>query len=151
MLKGRRNYQPGDSETSFFMNVVAERGIIVTYPSASVAQPGLDESNNVATVPSGTSGTPIGILLTDVVNVDLTKYHLNHHKVEEVQVGSKVNIVRRGWFITNKVKSGDTPTVGAAAHFDANGELTTGTTSARVGTFESVKDSDGYVRVFIDL
>ena len=150
MLRGDMLYDKADSEVSYFLNEVAERGIIVIYPDEEVLPPGLDTNLNTATVPTGTSGVPIGILMEDVKDKDLTDCPLKASR-RETNVGYKVEIIRRGWFLTNMVNSGDTPSPGDPAHFMAGGLFTTSTTSARVGTFESALGPDGYVRVRVNL
>jgi hypothetical protein len=111
----------------------------------------LDDSNAVVGVPTGTDGgVPAGLLLNDVVNLDLTRQHLNHHQ-DEVQVNSKVTVATRGEYTTNRIKSGDTPKAGDPAHFDNSGELTTTATSTQVGRFMSGLDADSYCKVDINL
>ena len=150
-LKKHRNFNKADWEVSFFMNETGEAGIIVAYPSASVAQPGLDDPNNAAVIPTSTGFTPVGILASNVVNKDLVKHHLNKHKPSEQQIGSKVQIFRKGWFITDQVATGVTIAVGEDAYFGSGGKLTNNAGSVKVGVFESVEDSNGFVRVRIDL
>jgi Arc/MetJ family transcription regulator len=43
-------------------------------------------------LPSGK--VPVGLLLNDMVNIDLTRQHLNQHK-DEVQKGGKVTLLKR--------------------------------------------------------
>ena len=48
--------------------------------------------------------------------------------------------------------AGQTPTAGTDAYYDAAGKFTTvSTNSAKVGRFLSSKDSDGYVKVDINI
>lgn len=66
------------------MNTTATRGGVV---SVNVATSGLgvsmDDANAVVAYASVASGSlPVGILLNDVVNIDLTKQHINWHKDE---------------------------------------------------------------------
>lgn len=156
MLQRDMLFDRGDSETSFYMAEAAEAGIIVCYPtSGTVSPPGLDDADNVAIVPTSTSDKPIGILM-DTVKADSDRY-LPNETVREVLFDTaagtypKVEIIRRGWFVTDMIHTGATVTPGAAAHFAVGGTFTSVTTSARVGTFESNKDADGYARVRINL
>lgn len=149
MLKRDRFFNRGDSETSFFLNETGEAGIVLIYPTGSVEQPGLDTDVNTATIPTGTSGNPCGVLMQDVVDKDLTTCPLMQSKME-TQVGSKVEVLKGGWIVTNMIDTGSSPTPGAAAHFKAGGLFTTTTTSTRVGTFESAK-VNGYARIRIQL
>jgi len=151
------------TDLSFFMNDAADRGIVVTYSTAGSGA-AMDDSNAVVTIPSGgVSGTiPAGLLLNDVVNIDLTRQHLNEHK-DEVQLGSKVLLLKRGWVVTDQYAG--SPAVGAAAYYDTNGAITSvnplaastqpvGAIDAhenRVGRFLSTADADGYVKVEINI
>lgn len=105
----------------------------------------------LASNPSGL--IPFGILRTDVVSVDLTRYHLNFHKLDEVQVGSKVNVGRKGWWYTNCISG--TPKSSDKAYLTSNGEVTptNGGLAATplVGEFMTAKDEDGYAKVWVNL
>ena len=61
-----------------------------------------------------TAGVPVGILLNDVVNKDLTRTHLNQHK-DEVQKGGKVTVLRKGYVVTNAI-TGQDPVAGSGAY-----------------------------------
>lgn len=137
------------TDLSFFMNETGERGVIATYSSIGSGA-AMDDSSAKVIVATGTSDIPAGLLLNDVVNLDLTRQHINFHK-DEVQLGGKVLLLKRGTVVTNSVKVGDTVTVGLPAHFDTDGNLTITTTSAKVGRFLSSADADGYVKVEIDI
>ena len=139
------------TDISFFMNSVAERGGVasVVTGGSGVA---MDDSNAVVGYATGASGAvPVGILLNDVVNIDLTRQHINWYK-DEIQLGGKVTLLRQGQVTTNMIVSGNTPTAGAAAYVGANGLLSTSSTNAvKVGTFLGSKDADGYVKVDINI
>ena len=136
------------TDLSFFMNETAERGVIVAHSTAGSGA-AMDDSNAVVAAVGATSDLPAGMLLNDVVNLDLTRQHLNYHQ-DEVQQGGKVLLLRRGVVVTDQVDS-STIAPGAAAHFTAAGLLTTGTASAQVGRFLSSADADGYVKVEINI
>lgn len=141
------------TDISFFMNETGERGGIVVH---SVATTGvgvsMDDPNAVVEYAADQSGTvPAGLLLNDVVNLDLTRQHINWHK-DEVQVGSKVTLLRQGQVTTNVVDSGLDISAGADAYYGADGVLTTDSTdSVKVGRFLSDYDADGYVKVDINI
>ena len=139
------------TDLSYFMNETASRGIIVTHLSAGSGS-AMDDSNATVQVANNTTELPAGLLLNDVVNLDLTRQHLNFHQ-DEVQQGGKVLLLRRGTVVTDQVTAGQTIVAGAAAHFTTNGVLTTGTAghSAQVGRFLSDYDPDGYVKVEINI
>jgi len=129
-----------------------ERGVIVTRDTSYSGTGKVGDGNNVVEVPTGTGGTPVGLLATDVVDIDLSEYpHFGRMHRDEVPLCSPVNLVTHGYVFTDRLKTGDTPSAHDPAYFTADGELTTTAGSARVGTFRGVKDSDGYVGVDVDL
>lgn len=150
MLKPDRNYSPADSDISFYMGETADAGIMVVYPTGDVSPPGLDDDANYVTVPTDTSEKAVGILMNTVVNLDLSRTELSSH-LNEVQINNKVEIIRRGWFVTNKLASSITPSPGDPLYFAATGVFTTATGSEIVGRFESGVNSDGYARIFVDV
>jgi hypothetical protein len=146
------------TDISFFMNTTGTRGGVVVY-STSGSGVSMDDAGAVVAYPSTTSsGTnPAGLLLNDVVNYDLTRQHINWHK-DEVQIGSKVTLLRQGQVTTNMLATGITPTAGNPAYYNATGLLTTsasgqyvGSAFVPVGTFLSAKDADGYAKVEINI
>jgi len=140
------------TDISFFCNTVAERGGIVVHVGNGGSGVSMDDASAVVAYPSSNTGTkPAGLLLNDVVNLDLTRQHINWHK-DEVQLGSKVSLLRQGQVTTDMVGAGVTPAAGADAYYDNDGKLTTvSTNSVKVGRFLSGKDADGYVKVDINI
>jgi hypothetical protein len=143
-----------DTDISFFMNEVAEAGVIVCV-STGGSGAAMDDAAAMATVKASASGAlPLGVLLNDVVNVDLSRYHLNQYK-DEVQIGSKVTNMPKGVVVTNRIVG--TPTAGAIAYLSQSGNVSatneggTQFTAPIVGRFLSVKDEDGYAKVSINL
>lgn len=136
------------TDISFFYNAgTATRGSVVCHGATAGSGAAMDQGVNLATV--STSAVPIGILLNDVVNKDLTRTHLNQHK-DEVQKGGKVTILRKGYVVTNAITG--TPTAGGAAYAspaDAGNVDTSGT--YQIGRFLSTKDEDGYAKVEVNL
>ena len=147
-LKGDRN--EFDTDISFFMNEVATRGLIVSVSTAGSGA-AMDHSLALATVKANPSGAyPLGVLLNDMVNLDLTRQHLNQHK-DEVQKGGKVTILRKGWVVTDAVSG--TPTGGQDAYLAGTGLIsaTQAAGALKVGQFLSAKDADGFAKVSINL
>tara|TARA_R110000822_G_scaffold191840_2_gene330509 strand:- start:185 stop:667 length:483 start_codon:yes stop_codon:yes gene_type:complete len=147
------------TDLSFFMNETGDRGGIVTYRIATAASgAAMDDANAKVGSPTGAvafdllnSQKPAGLLLNDVVNLDLTRQHINFHK-DEVQKGSKVLLLKRGTVVTNYVSG--TPVaanIGATLYFDVNGFLSINSGSTAVGRLLSIKDADGYAKVDIDI
>ena len=156
-LKGDRyEFQ---TDVSFFMNEVAERGGIVTLAASSTPSgSAMDSSTNVVTYVANPSGkVAIGVLLNDMVNIDLTRQHINWHK-DEIQKGGKVTVLRKGYVVTNKISTSGTPAAGDAAYVAESGLISTSgkaisldAGAVRIGRFLSAKDTDGYAKVEINL
>ena len=142
------------TDLSFFMNEVTERGIVVRYTSQGSGA-AMDDSTAVVAKPANASEAvakhPAGLLLNDVVNLDLTKQHINFAK-DEVQKGNKVLLLRRGWVVTNMISG--TPVFGEQAYMGTDGNLVTSSQFSAgtvVGRFLSTKDADGYCKVDINI
>jgi hypothetical protein len=148
-----------DVDISFFMNEAATRGGIVSI-STGGSGAAMDQGEALVTYAALPSGkVPVGLLLNDMVNIDLTRQHLNQHK-DEVQKGGKVSLLRKGYVVTNSLE-GASPSAGDAAFVAHSGLLATsdlsdddsdadGSTRV-VGRFLSGVDQDGYAKVYIDL
>lgn len=149
------------TDISFFYNEgTATRGGVVVLDAAALAGASgaaLDQGENLVKYAATTpTSVPVGILLNDVVNKDLTRTHLNQYK-DEVQKGGKVTVLTRGWVVTSNVegspKAGD---LAFASPFTA-GSICNGTTFAAqsgelaIGRFMSRKDADGYAKVYVNL
>lgn len=141
------------TDVSFFMNSTATRGgvasVVTTTTGVGVA---MDDANAVVSYAATASGAkPVGILLNDVVNLDLTRQHINWHK-DEVQLGGKVTLLQVGQVTTNMVVG--TPAPGDVAYVAGTGHISTDSDSgnnAPVGRFLSGKDSDGYAKVAVNI
>ena len=159
-LKPDRNEHLTD--LSFFMNETGERGKIVFYDTAQAGSgAAMDNANqrviNGTGVPAAAGSylyRAAGLLLNDVVNLDLTRQHLNFQK-DEVQLGSKVLLLKRGFVVTNAISG--TPAaanIGQPLYVTGDGFLgadTVGNGGPRVGRLLSIKDADGYAKVAIDI
>ena len=141
------------TDLSFFMNETAERGIVVV---ASTQGSGSAMDDSAAAVKIGAqlglpTDAPVGLLLNDVVNLDLTRQHINYAK-DEVQKGSKVLLLRVGTVVTDQISGAIT--MGDPAHIATGGELCSATAysgSAVIGRWLSKKDADGYAKVAINI
>jgi hypothetical protein len=148
-----------DVDISFFMNEAATRGGVVSI-STGGSGAAMDQGEALVTYAALPSGkVPVGLLLNDMVDIDLTRQHLNQHK-DEVQKGGKVSLLRKGYVVTNSLE-GTSPSAGDAAFVDHSCLLATsdlsdddsdadGSTRV-VGRFLSGVDQDGYAKVYIDL
>lgn len=151
-LKPGRSYTFNDDDISFFMNTTGDPGFFVIHDTSLTGSgEALDDANQVVKLPGTASGSrPAGLLITKVVNLDLTRQHVNWHK-DEMNIGGKVTIARRGWFLTNAVSGA--PTAGQPAYYNDGGELTPTAVAgvSQVGRFLSAKDVDGYAKVEINI
>ena len=155
-LKSDRNEVQTD--ISFFMNEVATRGGVVslsTGGSGAAMDQGAALVNYAPQGPGASGKVPMGILLNDMVNLDLTRQHINQHK-DEVQKGGKVTILRKGYVVTNSIE-GTEPSAGDLAYPAHSGNIaksdiiddSAGTPS--IGRYLSGKDEDGYYKVEVNL
>tara|TARA_R100000479_G_scaffold106735_1_gene53516 strand:- start:625 stop:1089 length:465 start_codon:yes stop_codon:yes gene_type:complete len=151
-LKSDRNEVQTD--ISFFMNEVATRGGIASL-STGGSGAAMDQGAALVTYAATASGkAPIGILLNDMVNLDLTRQHINQHK-DEVQKGGKVTVLRKGYVVTNNIEgtepdAGDQAFPAHSGNFSKADIVGDGTVSA-IGRFLSGKDEDGYYKVEVNL
>lgn len=151
-LKPHRNYVADTIE--FFMDEVAERGGFVVLSTVGSGE-ALDQGEALVTYATAPSGKlPVGCLMQDMVNKDLSQTHINYYK-SEVQKGGKVNIMTQGTVVTNMIYPGVTPTVNKGAYLTTSGLLTSTDTNTNaspiVGVWLSSKDADGYAKVSFNL
>ena len=138
------------TDISNFMVTTAERGGIASHVTGGVGV-SMDDADAVVGYEASASGSlPAGILLNDVVNLDLTRQHINWHK-DEMQVGGKVTLLRVGQVTTNLVTG--SPSAGNPAYVGPSGTVSTSTATgvAKIGTFLSGKDADGYAKLSVNI
>ena len=141
------------TNVSFFMNTTAERGGIVGALTVGSGTVSMDNANATVGYAASSSGVrPIGLLLNDVVNLDLTRQHINWHR-DEVQVGGKVTLLRVGEVVTNMIEPQVSFVAGSPVYLGPSGLLTSSQRDAQVviGQFLTSKDADGYARVSINI
>lgn len=146
------------TDISFFMNEAATRGGVAVI-STGGSGASMDNGSALVTYAAAPSGkVPVGLLVNDMVNIDLTRQHLNQHK-DEVQKGGKVTLLSKGWVVTSNIEGTD-PNAGDVAYLAHSGNIASSNiggdstiSGARlvVGRFLSDIDEDGYAKVYIDL
>jgi hypothetical protein len=160
-------------DISFFVDVTASKGELLCLNTGGSGA-ALGDGNAVAYkyLQGGTGAghasiatgipsnlVPLGITFTDVVNYDLTKQPINWHK-DEVQVGSKVRILRVGWCVTDRVYPGLTVAAGNPCFAGVSGYVTNvetviyGTNGAnvqKIGQFLSKPNAEGFAKVAVNL
>lgn len=149
-LKPDRN--PVEYAIDYFLDEVQERGKIVSISTggSGVANDDALQQATAAANPSG--NVPIGVLLQDTVNIDLAKFHINHHKDEQPK-GSKVAILKKGQVPTDMIDPAVTPSAGDSAYLSGSGYITNvaGGGNPKVGRFDTAKDEDGFAKVSVNL
>jgi len=111
----------------------------------------MDQSAAAVKVASALSDEPVGLLLNDMVNLDLTRQHINYDQ-DEMQKGGKVLLLRAGFVVTDQISGAIT--LGEAAHFVPGGSFCSATASShsdQVGRWLSKKDADGYAKIQINI
>ena len=162
-LKPDRKYSEG-VEISTFMNTVVERGCMTVYDSSGSGA-AMDDASAVVR-PTGTTGSgtfPAGLLLNDMVNLDLTRQHINWHK-DEVQLGGKVTLLRHGTATTNVIDTTAEPSGGQPVYYTSqtfggvlsvlvftNTDNPSSLQAFTVGQWLSQKDADGYARLEMNI
>lgn len=147
------------TDISFFMDEAATRGGIACL-STGGSGAAMDQGEALVTYAALPSGkVPVGLLINDMVDVDLLRQHVNQHK-DEIQKGNKVTLLQKGYVVTNNLE-GASPSAGDPAYVAHSGNISAtdlsnddsdddGSTRL-VGRFLSGVDQDGYAKVFIDL
>jgi len=143
-----------ESDISFFMDAVQERGGVVVLKTIGSGN-AMDQSSAVVEyATSGSGKMPVGVLMNDVVNLDLTRQKLNPYK-HETQVNTKVTIWSKGEVHTDRIVPGLTISMGDRAYLGVSGYFTNvdagAAASPIVGYFKSSKDEDGYAKVSFNL
>jgi hypothetical protein len=150
----RPNRSVLETDISYFMNETASRGGIVVLSTVGSGA-AMDQAAALVTYAASASGKmPVGVLMCDMVNLDLTRQHINWHK-DEVQQGGKVWLMTKGDVETNMIYPGKTPAVGNRAYVHHSGYITSDDEGAAhtpiVGYFKSAKDEDGFAKVAVNL
>ena len=138
------------TDLSFFMDETSERGVMIT-ASSQGSGAAMDQSAAAVQVAAALDDKPVGLLLNDMVNLDLTRQHINYDQ-DEMQKGGKVLLLRAGFVVTDQISGAIT--LGDPAHFVPGGlfcSATASSHSAQVGRWLSKKDADGYAKIQINI
>ena len=147
------------TDISFFYNAgtATRGGVVCLADNGQASGAALDQGENLVSYQTSSASTiPVGVLLNDVVNKDLTRTHINFHK-DEVQKGGKVTVMTRGWVVTSNITG--TPKAGDLAYADSAtaGNVVPSPVAPSlsgnnvIGRFMSRKDADGYAKLYINL
>lgn len=151
-LKPGRLINQYADDISFYADEVMEVGGVVSLLTGGSGE-AMDQAAAMATYAASQSGkVALGVLLTPMVNKDLTQNHLNFYN-GEVQKGGKIRFNRDCWVTTNMILG--TPAAGGTAYLGPSGYIQTTAVNAAnnptVGYFLSSKDADGYAKVRVKL
>jgi hypothetical protein len=162
-LKGDRNELYVD--VTMFGNSVMTRGGVACYGGLGSGG-ATDQSQAFVQYPASSSGqVPAGLLLNDMVSIDLTRQHINFYQ-DQVVIGGKVTLGKKGYWVTNSTVQGPSPiTIGDLAVLTSSGNIMNlpaafayNTASAwnralnpQVGKFISTADEDGYAKVQVEV
>ena len=137
-------------DINFACSTVANKGYVVMYTTTGVAK-----SNNVG------AGTKVaGFLMQDVVagihpsNINLGEetgtidVARNFHK-NQTHVSGVVRLMKHGELVTNAVSG--TFAIGDIVRVQAGGQIRVGGAGEVVGHALSTKDTDGYVKVYVNI
>ena len=156
-LKADRSVEATDISFFYDAGTATRGGIAVLTTNNEASGAAMDQGANLVQYKTAAAtDVPVGVLLNDVVNKDLTRTHLNQHK-DEVQKGGKVTIMTRGWVVTSNITGN--PSAGDLAFADSTtaGNFVTGPVdpdmsgALMVGRFMTNQDADGYAKVYINL
>ena len=155
-LKADR-YEESSDISYYYTAGTATRGGVACLDLLSASGAAMDQGDNtVSYQTAAATDVPVGILVNDVVNKDLTRTHLNFYK-DEVQKCGKVTILNRGWVVTSNVDGSPSPGDMAYASAAVAGNIANTAANAQasgnlaIGRFMSAKDSDGYAKVYVNL
>lgn len=150
------------TDMSYFGNSVMTRGGIATYTTIGSGA-SMDQSAALVGYAANSSGAvPAGLLLDDMVSIDLTRQHINWYQ-DQVIIGGKVLLGKKGYWVTNSLTQGPAAiAAGDLAVLTSSGNImnlpytyANGTTAwnkavnPKIGRFLSSMDEDGYAKVEI--
>ena len=93
-------------------------------------------------------GNPVGLIINDVVDIDLCHQSLNYYR-DDVQVGGKVTLMKTGQVMVGDFEG--FPNIGDPAYYTTKGVITTSPVSPMIGRFSSKKDKEGFAKLEIDI
>lgn len=145
-------------EIGFVSEAAMTAGTVVVFKTSQGTGIGVGQGvNDSAPIGVAGPGTPTsgnsklaGVLLTDVISLDQTKYKRNPHKTEQM-IGEPMYLMRKGEIWTNSITG--TPSAGDAAYLSTSGTVTNSQVSGapKVGQFKTSKDDNGYAKLFVDI
>ena len=78
------------TDVSFFATATATRGGVASRTAPGGSGVSMDDASAVVSYAATASGAlPMGVLLNDVVDLDLTRQHINWHNIRAIQFTAK--------------------------------------------------------------
>lgn len=155
-LRPYRN--PVSDNIDFFTDSEMERGGVVCLKTGGSGEANDDASAVVEYAANPSGKVPVGVLMNEVRDIDLTRQVRNMYQ-DEVVVGGKCTIQDRTTVTTDMIYPSAAPAAGDDAYLASSGLLTADgeagfvSTAANplVGRFLSSKDEDGFAKVTVNL
>ena len=170
-LKPDRMYQPMEDISRFWPTgsiteanskaggivslVASNSGVGLDSDGSGGVDPGHSGNDNTVNYAAQASGAlPVGLLTQDIRNDQTSEPRRRNLHANVAYVGGKVHLIRKGWVVTDRIVG--TPTAGGVAYLHHSGYIgvvpAQGSASPTiVGKFETIKDENGFARVFVDL
>lgn len=148
-----------DTNIGYFATGTMSRGGIVsqTGNGSGVIGEAMDNYGRTAGYTNSPSGCkPLGLLLQDVVDIDVSRQQLNPYK-NETLIGSKVTVLYRGEVMTNMIGPGQASGIfmPTDAYLGPSGLVYSSNYTAsgwsKVGQFITNIDADGYATLRVDI
>lgn len=150
-------------DVSNFGNSVMTRGGAVVYQTIGSGS-AMDQSQALVQYAANSSGYVVaGLLLNDMVSIDLTRQHINWYQ-DQIIIGGKVTLGKKGYWVTNSLIQGPNAiAVGDLAVLTSSGNIMNlpaayeyngswnKALNPQVGKFLSSTDEDGYAKVQVDI
>lgn len=121
-----------------FLNEVAEIGSFVYTKEQKGSQP-YDEATLIP------NADFIGVLLCNVVNIDLCRYSLNYYS-GDTQVGGRVSILTKGWIVM-RLPGRCTYPIKHPVYINPKGKLSLIQWGRPIGRVMSTRDEDGFAKI----
>lgn len=141
-LKGKRIQK--ETHIGKMCSNVAERGYLLIQDTGDFVKVG-------TAIASGQ--LVAGMLLEDVVTLDLTNQPSNQYKFE-VPVSGMITLAREGEYLTDAIPTGVTIAPFEDAYYAADGKITNvadGVLDKKVGQWLTAKDADGFALLSLEL
>ena len=134
-------------DINFKVAQVAEKGVVLVYDTANAGFLKIDQEP----LADASLQNVAGMLMIDVVNKDFGAVPENHNKLE-TGLSGVVRVLKVGEITTNQVDAAaDFGGAGSGVYLGRDGKITSVASGTRIGTTLGATDTDGYVKVFLNI